>query len=94
MAGARSADPTLTRSSVTISYASSDGFSSGFSCKAGKGCQHEGADGPVPPETALITGLAELARLTALFGFEDRALEAFNTARERVARWRKETGRA
>ena len=42
-----------------------------------------------PPERPFIDAIEELARLTALFGFEEEALKVFNEARERVFEWRK-----
>jgi hypothetical protein len=76
-------DPKLKRTSVTIKYTASDGYRSevNYSNTGRMGTQP-------PPELPLIEALEELARLTALFGFEDRALEAFNGARQRVAEWR------
>lgn len=82
------ADPTLARTRVTIAYTSSDKYRAGFTAKAGKGSQHRVTGEEVPPERALLAALEELARLTALFGFQDEALECFNGARQRVAEWR------
>lgn len=81
------ADPTLKRTNVQINYTASDGYRAECGYKAG-------AKDPVtgdcsPPEDALLEALEELARLTALFGFEDQALERFNAARARVFEWRK-----
>lgn len=77
-------DPKLVRSSVRIKYRADDGYAS----------EHEvnshltGVAAHVP----LLKGLEELARLTALFGFEAEALERFNAARKRVADWRAAKG--
>ena len=40
------------------------------------------------PHMPLLVALEELARLTALFGFEAEALERFDAARKRVADWK------
>ena len=73
-------DPKLTRTNVVVKYGADDGYSSeaGF-----KGTKER-------PELGLLAALEELARLTALFGFEAEALEAFNGARQRVADWRRQ----
>lgn len=71
-------DPKLNRTSVTVKYTADDGYSSDAGFKGT----------PERPELGLLGALEELARLTALFGFEAEALEAFNGARERVAEWR------
>ena len=77
------ADPTLKRSSVSIRYSASDGYryEVGYSNTPRMGVKP-------PPERPLLDALEELARLTALFGFEDKALEVFNSARDRVFAWR------
>jgi hypothetical protein len=72
-------DPQLTRSRVTVRYHSDDGHSYLQEFMPQKTC----------PEGALLQGLEELARLTALFGFEDEARDRFNAARQRVADWKK-----
>ena len=82
------ANPTLSRTSVRIIYTASDGYRAEFGAKSGKGAQSMGK--PTEPQAALLSGLEELARLTALFGFEAEALETFNAARARVAGWRAE----
>ena len=72
-------DPKLVRSSVTIKYNADDGYS----------CEHQTkSDMGVEPHIPLLAALEELARLTALFGFEEEALERFTAARKRVADWR------
>lgn len=73
-------DPKLTGSEVTINYTSDDGF----------GMEHYSTSRPHDgrPHLPLLVALEELARLTALFGFEDEALARFNAARKRVADWR------
>lgn len=81
-------DPKLRRTTVVIGYAANDGYRSELKMKGGIGTKHAVTGEPVPPEHALIEGLEELARLTALFGFEADALEAFNGARQRVAEWK------
>ena len=87
-------NPTLTRTRVVVAYTASDGFRAEFGAKGGIGTKHRVTGMCVPPEHALIAGLEELARITALFGFEDAALEAFNAARQRVFDWRKEGDKA
>lgn len=82
------ADPKLTQAAITIKYAADDGYRAEFGGKSGKGSKHLRTGEEVPPQNALIAGIEELARLTALFGFEAEALEAFNGARQRVAEWK------
>lgn len=83
-----SADPKLKRTLVRIDYTSDDGYRADFTAKAGTGSKHRVTGEEVPPEKALLGAVEELARLTALFGFEDQALERFNDARQRVFEWR------
>lgn len=73
-------DPKLTGSEVTINYTSDDGY----------GSEHHSTSRPGDgrPHLPLLAALEELARVTALFGFEAEALERFNAARKRVADWR------
>lgn len=74
-------DPKLTKTSIYIRYESDDGFVSETRC----GSSHiDDQD----PQDGLLAGLEELARLTALFGFEEEALIRFNAARQRVFEWR------
>lgn len=80
-------DPQLVRASVQINYTADDGYRSECGFKSGKGAPDIGF-GPTDPEAALLGGLEELARLTALFGFEDRALTVFNESRAAVAAWK------
>lgn len=75
-------DPTLKRTSVQISYTGSDGYSSTSKFTGGGNTKER-------PEIGLLGALEELSRLTALFGFEAEALEAFSGARQRVAEWRR-----
>lgn len=82
-------EPTLKRTSVQIKYTSSDGYRADFCTKAGEGIISGMSGEPVPPQRALIAGLDELARLAALFGFEDEGRKACNDAFARVAEWRK-----
>lgn len=82
------ADPKLVRSSIEIKYAADDGYRAEYGGKSGQGSKNLRTGEEVPPQHALIAGLEELARLTALFGFEAEALEAFNGARQRVAEWK------
>jgi len=70
--------PKLKRTSVVIKYGSDDGYSSDTKFAGTKEM----------PEIGMLAALEELARLTALFGFEEQALDAFNGARSRVAEWK------
>jgi hypothetical protein len=83
-----SADPTLKRTLVRIDYTSSDGYRADAQFKGGTGSKHRVTGEEILPEKALLGALEELARLTALFGFEDQAMEKFNGARQRVFEWR------
>ena len=78
----------LKRISVQIKYSSSDGYRAEFGTKGGEGSVHLTTGEPVPPQYALIAALEELARLTALFGFEAEARKAADNAFARVAEWR------
>lgn len=78
------ADPLLTKTSVTVRYTANDGYSSEQTFKI-----YPVDHNRLPPEQPLIDAVEELARLTALFGFEDKALAVFNEARQRVFDWRK-----
>jgi hypothetical protein len=81
-------DPTLKRARVTIAYTGSDGYRSEFSCKGGAGAV-------ASPEKAMLASIDELARLLALFGFENQAREtveqAFTRVRESLAKRAKDT---
>ncbi len=77
--------PTLVSTSVTVRYRADDGYSAETMFKSNKPAS-------MTPEAVLIDALEELARLTALFGLEDKALEAFDKARQRVFDWRKDCG--
>ena len=80
-------DPKLERTSVQITYRADDGYKAEVGYKSGKGVRaFEG--GPTRPEAALLAGVEELARLTALFGFEAEARQAFDAATARVNEWR------
>lgn len=80
-------DPKLERTSVQINYCADDGYKAEAGYKSGKGVPAlEG--GPTLPEAALLAGVEELARLTALFGFEAEARKAFDSAVARVNEWR------
>lgn len=76
-------DPKLLHSSVKIDYRADDGYSTQWRI---------GRSQAAEAHIALLEGLEELARLTALFGFEAEALERFNAARKRVADWRAARG--
>lgn len=73
-------DPKLVRSSVLIKYRADDGYASEHQVNS-----HLTG---VAPHIPLLDALEELARLTALFDFEDEALARFNAARKRVADWK------
>jgi hypothetical protein len=83
------ADPKLKKTSVVIRYTASTGHRAEMTCKAGEDVAHLKTGKPVPPEKALLSGIEELARLLALFGFEQQAREAVDGAFGRVAEWRK-----
>lgn len=70
--------PKLKTTRVVVKYSADDGVS----------CESVYKGAPDMPHGGLISALEELARLTALFGFEDEALRVFNGARERVAAWK------
>lgn len=76
-------DPKLKTTGVVIKYRSDDGYESEM--RTGNSYMKNQA-----PEAGFLKALEELARLTALFGFEDEALQRFNAARERVFEWRKQ----
>jgi hypothetical protein len=81
--------PTLVKTKVVFSYTASDGYRMEFGAKAGKGSKDVHGN-EVAPELAYLDALEELARLTALFGFEDQAKERFDAAQARVAAWKKD----
>lgn len=81
-------DPTLVRTRVDVTYGASDSYRAEFHAKGGKGTAHPTTGQSIPPENALLAGLEELARLTALFGFEDEAMKVFVDARLRVTEWK------
>lgn len=70
-------DPKLKTASVQIKYSSDDGYSTTNTI----GLRKMGLGQPDPGQ-ALTTAIHELSRLTALFGLEDEALTAFNSARD------------
>jgi hypothetical protein len=76
-------DPKLTKTRVVIYYEADDGFE----CETQY--SQENCIKAIPAEKPFIDAMEELARLTALFGFEDQAREVFDGARNRVAEWRK-----
>lgn len=82
------ADPKLKRTSVQIKYTSSDGYRAEFGSKAGTGTKHQVTGKEIPPQHALISAFEELARITALFGFEAEARAAADGAFARVAEWK------
>lgn len=75
-------DPTLKSASVTIRYTSSDGYSM-------ETCLKGGPSNPLSTaEHCLLDTLEELARLTALFGLQEKASERVEGSFKRVAEWR------
>jgi hypothetical protein len=78
-------DPILKRSSVTIRYTSSDGYSSQV-CYSNIGRMGTRP----PPEQPILEAIDELSRLAELFGFGHQATEAQALARKRVMQWRAE----
>lgn len=86
------ADPKLVRSSIEINYSANDGYRVEALYRSGTGFRVGQEHLNPNPEEALLGALGELARITALFGFEDRALEIFNKNREAVFEWRRNRG--
>lgn len=82
------ADPTLKRAGIVLKYTASDGYRMEFDAKGGTGTQHRVTGEEVPPEKALLAGLAELSRILTLFGFEVEAQKVFGEARQAVHEWR------
>ncbi|MDP1980499.1 hypothetical protein [Undibacterium sp.] len=76
-------DPKIIKAVVTINYTADDGTSSSVTYK-----EYPADAGRNPPCQPLIDGLEELARLTTLFKFENKALVAFHEARKKVFIWR------
>ncbi len=76
-------DPQIVKATVTINYTSDDGHTSSVTFK-----QYPADAGRNPPCQPLIDGLEELARLTTLFKFENKALTVFHEARKKVFIWR------
>lgn len=74
-------DPTLKRTRVLIAYTGSDGYRSEWQAKGGVGSK-------APAEGPLLAGIEELARMLALFGFEDEARKRVDGAFARVREWR------
>lgn len=77
-------DPKIAECSVAVRYRADDGYNSSVEFRVD--CRRTKE---IPPERPFIDAIEELARLTALFGFDEEALKAFNEARERVFEWRK-----
>lgn len=75
------ADPTIKTSSVRIKYASTDGYSmdADYTNRGPKKAE---------PHKMLLEGFAELARILALFGFEQQAAEASAKSFAAVQEWR------
>ena len=78
------ADPKLTKTRVVIAYTSDDKYSMTSEMRTGRGCFNPSTGAPLPPEGALLDGIEELARLCALFGFEDAARVRISGAFARV----------
>ena len=77
-------DPKIAECSAAVRYKADDGYYSVVEFQVDHRRTKE-----IPPERPFINAIEELARLTALFGFEEEALKVFNEARERVFEWRK-----
>jgi hypothetical protein len=63
-----------------------------FEAKGGIGSNHLATGEEVPPEEALLAGLAELSRILTLFGMEVEAQKVFGEARQAVHEWRAARG--
>ena len=79
------ADPKLAKTRCLISYSGDDGYHSSV---------EYASRGETPPKDVFLEALQELARLTALFGFEDEAQQRFDEARKAVFDWREERSAA
>ncbi len=77
----RMQDPKLKLSRVFISYSATNGYRKESTYSSAQ----MNVAKELKPVQPLLSALEELARLTALFGYADEALEVFNGARERVA---------
>jgi hypothetical protein len=73
----------MTKAKVVIGYHADDGYQTEAEYRAPNRNLPR-----VTPKAAMLAALEELARLTALFGWEDEALEKFTAARERVAKFK------
>jgi hypothetical protein len=82
------ADPTLKKTAIKFGYTASDGYRMEFEAKGGTGSKTMSTGDEVPPEKALLAGLAELSRILTLFGFEVEAQKVFGEARQAVHEWR------
>lgn len=71
---------TLTRTSVQLKFTTNSGYRSEFTGKGGKGSAHRVTGEEVPPQAPLLAALKEVARLSAVFGFEAQARAAFEEA--------------
>ena len=71
-------DPKIAECSVAVRYRADDGYNSSVEFRVDYRRTKE-----IPPERPFIDAIQELARLTALFGFDEEALKAFNDASER-----------
>ena len=75
------ADPVLTKSSVQVAYKSSDGYAVEIDYT------NRGAE-IAEPHQMLLDGFAELARILALFGFEQQARNAAFKSFDAIRTWR------
>ncbi len=78
------ADPKIVKSSVVIKYRATDGYSADTAFGGGRGASTVAAHQP------LLDAYAELARLLALFGYEEEARAAAEERIKAVADWRAE----
>jgi len=81
-------EPTLVKTSVTISYTASDKYRQSFEARGGKGAHNRVTGVEVHPHKAYLAAVEELARLTELFGFGAEAKAKFEKGQQAVKDWR------
>jgi hypothetical protein len=76
------AEPKLTRTRYVIDYASNDQYQMSQ--------KHDSSDLPAEhgPEVVFLQAIQELARITALFGFQEQAKAHFDAGQKAIADWR------
>ena len=82
----------LKRTKVSISYGTTCGINVKYDAKGGAGTKFLITDGEVPPHVVLIDAIGQLARITAIYGYEDAALEEFLRKRDEVFEIRRQEG--